>query len=274
LKTIDAYHLDGDVVRKGLTSDLGFTNKDRTENIRRISHVCKILNNKGINVIASFISPTEKIRSMAKENVKPYRFILVHVNCSLEICIARDPKGLYKKALAGEISKFTGISAPYEEPKKPDVILNTDTEKIAQSTSKVLKFLEQERLIEGKHILFIGRWSPPHKAHKYLFDSVLNNGGRMCIAIRDTPISDKDPFTVEQRKQLLRKLYPNNPKVKIVAIPDINEVCVGRRVGYRIMAVPEKIRVVSATKVRKGKFDDVPEEIRDLVEKFIKDKNK
>jgi len=120
-----------------------------------------------------------------------------------------------------------------------------------------------------KWTLFIGRFSPPHKAHKYLFDSVLNNGGKVVVALRDTSISEKDPLTIEQRKFLIEKLYQGNPRVKVIVIPDVEEVCVGRKVGYRIMAVPEKIRVISATKVRKGKYDDVPEEIRDLVKEML-----
>jgi len=268
LKSIDAVHLDGDVVRKSLTKDLGFSNMDRTENIRRVSSVCKLFNDEGINVIASFVSPTNKMREMARKNIEPNKFILIYVHCLLNVCIKRDPKGLYRKALCGEIRNFTGISAPYEIPENPTLTVETHKETPVESANKILKLIQHR----DKYTLFIGRWSPPHKAHKYIFDSVLNNGGKICIAIRDTPESENNPLTTKQRKMLLEKLYHENPNVKVIIIPDIDAVCVGRNVGYKIMAVPNKIYTISATKVRKGKFDDVPEEIRDLVEKLIRNK--
>lgn len=117
--------------------------------------------------------------------------------------------------------------------------------------------------------LFIGRYSPPHKGHKYLFDSVLKEGGKIVIAIRDTPVTKKDPLTAEQRLQLLFKLYEGNSRVSILIIPDIDTVCVGRKVGYRVMTVPEFIKSISATKVRKGRFEDVPEEIREMVKEML-----
>lgn len=273
LKVIDAQHLDGDIVRKALTKDLGFSIEDRTENIRRVSIVCNMLNSAGKNVIATFISPTEKIRNVAKKNIKPYPLILVYVRCPLKECIKRDVKGMYKKAMRGEIKQFTGISAPYEYPTNPDIIVDTYEQTVEECISTILRTLEKRGLIRERYTLFIGRWSPPHKGHKYLFDSVLNNNGKICIAIRNTPISEKNPYTADQRKQLLMALYPNNPNVKIIIIPDINEVCIGRKVGYRIMAVPEKIRTISATKIRKeNRFVDVPEEIIPILKRFIKEK--
>jgi len=270
LKIIDVQHLDGDVVRKALTKDLGFTIRDRTENIRRVSIVCNMLNTANINAVATFVSPTNRIRNMAKNNVQPYPFVLIYVKCSLEECIRRDVKGMYAKAMKGEIKRFTGISAPYEEPANPDLVVDAENWTLEKCISEIRRLLERKGLIRSQFTFFIGRWSPPHKGHKYLWDSVLNNGGKVCIAIRDTPVTSKNPLTVEERKFLLRKLYPDNPNVKIIVIPDINEVCVGRKVGYRIMSVPEKIRTISATKIRKGQFLDVPDEIKDDVIKMLK----
>lgn len=122
------YHccvLDGDVVRKGLNKDLGFSDADRRENIRRIAEVSKLMIDAGLIVIAAFVSPFEADRAMVREIVGP-GFFEVFVDCPLEVCERRDTKGLYRKARSGEIKDFTGISSPYQEPKKPDVVLETD----------------------------------------------------------------------------------------------------------------------------------------------------
>lgn len=123
--------LDGDVVRKGLCKDLGFTLEDRKENLRRVAEVAKILSENGITVITSFITPTESDRKMAREVVGD-EYIEIYAKCSLEKCEERDVKGLYKKARSGEIQRFTGISSPFEEPKKCDIIIDTENSTILQ----------------------------------------------------------------------------------------------------------------------------------------------
>lgn len=117
--------LDGDVMRDGLSSDLGFTDKDRLENLRRTAEVAKIVLDSGLIVIASFISPLQSDRDYVREVLIKHRFVEVYVNCPLDICEHRDVKGLYKRARAGEIKQFTGIDAPYEIPHKPDIVVNT-----------------------------------------------------------------------------------------------------------------------------------------------------
>jgi len=119
------YALDGDNIRHGLNRDLGFSPEDRTENIRRIAEVAKLFNDAGIFVVTAFISPYRADRSMAREIIGPGRFIETHLAASMEVCERRDPKGLYKKARAGEINNFTGISAPYETPENPALAINT-----------------------------------------------------------------------------------------------------------------------------------------------------
>lgn len=118
--------LDGDNIRSGINNNLGFSNEDRTENIRRIAEVSKLYLNSGVICINSFISPTYAIREMAKEIIGPDDFIEIYVNAPLEVCEARDVKGLYKKARKGEIKGFTGIDAPYEAPKNPEIEIKTD----------------------------------------------------------------------------------------------------------------------------------------------------
>ncbi len=139
-KGIHSYVLDGDNIRHGLNSDLGFTGKDREENIRRIGEVAKLFYDAGIFVITSFISPYIKDRDKIRELIGP-DFIEVYLKCPLKECESRDPKGLYKKARSGEISDFTGISAPYETPKNPEMTIDTSRLSIEGSVDFIMKNL-------------------------------------------------------------------------------------------------------------------------------------
>ncbi len=133
--------LDGDVVRKSLCRDLGFSKKDRDENIRRVAFVAKLLTRNGVAVLTSFISPYREIRDEARREIG--EFIEVYVKCPLEVCMSRDVKGMYKKAIRGEIKEFTGISDPYEEPVNPELVLETDRETLEESARKVLDYLKK-----------------------------------------------------------------------------------------------------------------------------------
>ena len=133
--------LDGDNVRTGINYNLGFSEDDRFENIRRIAEVSKLFMNCGIICINSFISPTHKIRHMAMEIIGKENFIEVFINAPLNVCENRDTKGLYKKARKGEIKNFTGIDAPFEAPEHPDIELKTDVLSIEESAEKCLKHI-------------------------------------------------------------------------------------------------------------------------------------
>ena len=137
-----AFLLDGDNVRNGLNKDLGFTEKDRNENLRRIGEVAKLMLDAGLIVISAFISPYKTERKAVKEIVGEDRFIEVYVNCPLNVCEELDVKGLYAKARKGIIPDFTGISAPYETPLNPDVEVKTVEESIEKSLSKIIQFVE------------------------------------------------------------------------------------------------------------------------------------
>ena len=119
------YLLDGDNIRQGLNKDLEFSDKDRIENIRRIAEVAKLMCDAGLIVITAFISPFKREREMARELIGSERFIEVHVNTPLAVCESRDSKGLYKKARAGELSQFSGVSSVYEEPHNPHITIDT-----------------------------------------------------------------------------------------------------------------------------------------------------
>jgi adenylyl-sulfate kinase len=135
-----AYLLDGDNVRHGLCSDLGFSEADRLENIRRLSEVAALFEDSGVIALVSAITPLDEMRKLAKEKIK--KFILVYVRARIDVCISRDPKGLYKKALSGEIKGYTGIDSPYEEPSEYDVLLDTEKEKIDNSVDRLMEYLQ------------------------------------------------------------------------------------------------------------------------------------
>ena len=139
--------LDGDNIRFGLNSDLGFSPEDRTENIRRISEVAKLFTQNGVIVLTAFISPYRADRDKARAIQEPRDFVEIFVDCPLEECERRDPRGLYAKARAGKIPEFTGISAPYEAPARPELILNTVGETPEESAGRVIAYLEQNRYL-------------------------------------------------------------------------------------------------------------------------------
>ena len=141
------YVLDGDNVRHSLNKNLGFSPEDREENIRRIGEVAKLFTDAGVIAMTAFISPYRADRDKARALLDEGRFVEVFVECPLEICEERDTKGLYKKARAGKIKEFTGISALYEAPINPEIVVNTGNQTLAESTEHVVAFLENRGLI-------------------------------------------------------------------------------------------------------------------------------
>lgn len=142
-----AYVLDGDNVRHGLNSDLGFAPEDRVENIRRIGEVSRLFADAGGLVLSAFISPYREDRARVRSLMGPGEFVEVFVDTPLEICEARDPKGLYKKARAGEISNFTGLDAPYESPENPEVHLETATLSVDEAAAQVIRYLDEQNIL-------------------------------------------------------------------------------------------------------------------------------
>ena len=138
-----SYVLDGDNIRQGLNKDLGFLQEDRKENIRRISEVANLFADAGLITITAFISPYRVDRNYCREILGKGRFLEIYVKASIETCKRRDTKNLYSKAKAGLIKDFTGVSAPYEEPEKPELVLDTDKETIEESVEKVMNKLEE-----------------------------------------------------------------------------------------------------------------------------------
>ncbi len=150
IQGIRTYVLDGDNVRHGLNANLGFSREDRKENLRRIAEVSKLFADAGLLVLAAFISPYREDREYIRERFEGDNFFEIYVKCSVEECERRDPKGQYKKARAGIIKNYTGISAPYEEPEKPDIVIDTENFDLESSVAKVIELLEKSSILSIK----------------------------------------------------------------------------------------------------------------------------
>lgn len=141
------YVLDGDNVRHGLSSNLNFSDYDRKENIRRIGEAAKLMMESGVIAMTAFISPFKKDRNLVRQLLTQGDFIEIYCNASLEVCESRDVKGLYKRARAGEIKNYTGIDSPYEAPDNPELIIDTESESLEVSVTKVIDFLKSKGII-------------------------------------------------------------------------------------------------------------------------------
>lgn len=262
------YVLDGDNVRMGLNKDLGFTDIDRKENIRRIGEVANLFTDSGTLTLTAFISPFREDRQIARE-ILGKNFIEIYVKADLKTCEMRDPKGLYKKARLGEIKNFTGIDSPYEEPENPELIIETDKLTIEESVDKIINFLKRKVNIwpkvnhggqptnnpDKKRAIFIGRYQPYHFGHIELIQQKLNDGVGALIMVRDIEPDEKNPFTTEQTVEMIRKYhFSKGDDVEVITIPDIESVNYGRGVGYEIneFTPPDNIAFISATKIRES----------------------
>ena len=143
------YVFDGDNVRHGLCKDLGFSIEDRTENIRRIGEMTKLAMEAGVIALTAFISPIRVDRDQVRELFEEGDFIEVYARCALDVCEERDVKGLYKRARAGEIPEFTGISSPYEEPTNPEIVIDTDKHSLDECVQQLLELLTQRKILPG-----------------------------------------------------------------------------------------------------------------------------
>ncbi len=144
---VHTYLLDGDNVRHGLCKDLGFTDEDRVENIRRVGETAKLMVDAGLVVLTAFISPFQSERDMVRNLVEDGEFIEVFLDTPLEVCETRDPKGLYKKARAGEIKHFTGIDSDYQIPASPEIKIDTSKNTLDQSVQELVAYLKQQQII-------------------------------------------------------------------------------------------------------------------------------
>jgi adenylylsulfate kinase len=240
-------HLDGDYLRDTLNTDLGFSKEDRTENLRRAAGIAQGLNEQGFDVVASFITPYESQRKMIREKIGTVSFI--HVETPVEVCEERDVKGMYEQAREGEMKNFTGVDAPFEDPENGAVALEVETE--TRSERETVKEINTELDLksEPSHV-FLGRWQPLHDGHRTIIDSAADNGKDVVVGIRNTELDEKNPFTAQERKELIKEVYSDYPNVEVMIVPNIDTVAVGREVGYSVVSVPEEIAEISGTETR------------------------
>lgn len=247
--------LDGDVVRTHISKGLGFSKEDRDTNIERIGWIASKIVKFGGVAIVSAISPHAEARRTARTMVEQHgKFIEVHVHAPVETCIECDPKGLYKKALSGEIKQFTGVSDIYEYPETPELTLRTCDLCVDDCVVALVRYLMNRGLMKEnkRRALYIGRWQPFHNGHAYIVDNKLKEGVPVAIGVRDTPATAHDPYTMNERLEMIRKVYAGQDVI-VFPIPDIESVNIGREVGYAVNRYesPKEIEGISATSIRK-----------------------
>ncbi len=264
LKHIDAIHLDGDTIRDTfLGSDVDFSKEGRRKHILRMGAIAKVISDQGQNVICSFVSPNVEVRSEVAESVGSnyYEF---HIEAELVTCIARDVKGMYKKALAGEIKDFTGIGSDYEIGFA--TVINTEEVNVERCADQIIAAVGLRD--NKKYSMFVGRWEGVfHNGHEHIINTKLNKGENVLLAIRDV-----DGGVARETKKMLEYMYKDNDKVKIITIPDIASVEYGRGVGYEVneIKVTETVAGISGTKTREM-IDNNNDEWRNFVPKRIEE---
>jgi adenylylsulfate kinase len=254
--------LDGDTIRD-FFSNRDFSREGRERHLLGVAKMAKMIS-KHTDVICSFITPYEGVRKKILE-ILPDNALMIHVSTSLEVCEKRDVKGLYSKARSGEIENFTGISDPFDEPKCAHFSLDSDGED-GNSTDDMVSQLAH--LFEKpKVVLLPGRWQPLHVGHEWLIQRELDKGKRLVVGIRDTPITDSDPYSTDIRKRMIEYRYQDE-NVEAWIMPDIEAISYGRKVGYEVREaddIPAEVFAVSATEVRSGNRANVSEKVKEFM---------
>ncbi len=240
-KHLYAEILNGDEIRE-LTSNVEFTKEKRTIHMTYVAAMVYYLS-KHIDVVVSLVSPIRSIRNSIKGKYPNLHEI--YIKCDPEVCKQRDVKGLYAKAIRGEISNFTGVQGEYEEPLCPDIVVRTDEDSIEECVNQILTLHNST-----PKALLIGRWQPLHEGHKWLIEQVQKMGHDVLLGIRNTPINKDGPYSAQERIDMIQKMFNNS--VDHIILPDIIGVYYGRGVGYEVKELqpPKDIATISATKIR------------------------
>ena len=254
--------LDGDTIRD-FFSNHDFSHEGRKRHLLGIARMAKMIS-KHTHVVCSFITPYEDVREEILE-ILPDNAIMVHVSTSLELCEERDAKGLYAKARSGQISNFTGISDPFDEPKCAHISLDSSGEEgksVDDLVDQLAHYFEKSRAV-----LLPGRWQPLHLGHEWLIQRELDQGKRVVVGIRDTPVSEADPFSGDMRKRMIEHRYEGED-VEAWIMPDIEAISYGRKVGYDVREtddIPPEVFEVSATGVRGGNRANVSAKVMEFM---------
>ena len=254
--------LDGDTIRD-FFSNHDFSHEGRKRHLLGIARMAKMIS-KHTHVVCSFITPYEDVREEIL-GILPDNAIMAHVSTSLELCEERDAKGLYAKARSGEISNFTGISDPFDEPKCAHISLDSSGEEgksVDNLVDQLAHYFEKSRAV-----LLPGRWQPLHLGHEWLIQRELDQGKRVVVGIRDTPVSEADPFSADMRKRMIEHRYEGED-VEAWIMPDIEAISYGRKVGYDVREtddIPPEVFEVSATGVRGGNRANVSAKVMEFM---------
>tara|TARA_B100001079_G_scaffold15073_1_gene12161 strand:- start:139 stop:1023 length:885 start_codon:yes stop_codon:yes gene_type:complete len=254
--------LDGDTIRD-FFSNHDFSHEGRKRHLLGIARMAKMIS-KHTHVVCSFITPYEDVREEIL-GILPDNAIMAHVSTSLELCEERDAKGLYAKARSGEISNFTGISDPFDEPKCAHISLESSGDEgktVNDLVDRLAPFFEKPRAV-----LLPGRWQPLHVGHEWLIQRELDQGKRVVVGIRDTPITEADPFSADLRKRMIEHRYEAED-VEAWIMPDIEAISYGRKVGYEVREtddIPPEVFEVSATGVRGGNRANVSAKVMEFM---------
>ena len=254
--------LDGDTIRD-FFSNSDFSREGRERHLLGIAKMAALVS-KHTPVICSFITPYEDVREKILK-ILPEGSTMVHISTSLEVCEDRDVKGLYAKARSGEISNFTGITDPFDEPKCAHFTLDSSGapgHTVEDMVDQLAHLFEKP-----KAVLLPGRWQPLHVGHEWLIQQELDLGKRVVVGVRDTPVTDSDPYSAEIRKRMIEHRYKGE-NVEAWIMPDIEAVSYGRKVGYEVRQakdIPPEVFEVSATGVRGGNRANVSRRVMDFM---------
>ena len=250
--------LDGDTIRD-FFSNSDFSREGRERHLLGIAKMAALIS-KHTPVICSFITPYEDVREKILQ-ILPRGSTMVHVSTTLEVCEDRDVKGLYAKARSGEISNFTGITDPFDPPNCANITLDSSGapgHTVSDMVDQLAHLFEKP-----KAVLLPGRWQPLHVGHEWLIQQELDQGKRVVVGIRDTPVTESDPFSADLRKRMIEHRY-SGEDVEAWIMPDIEAVSYGRKVGYEVREakdIPPEVFQVSATGVRGGNRANVSEKV-------------
>ena len=256
---VDSVQLDGNVIRKYINTNLGFSKDDRMVHLKRTFVLAQFITQVNAIPVVTTISPFKYIREEIRNDAENLgiSFVLVYVDCPVLVCVRRDKTGIYEKAYSGKIKNFTGVSDPYEKPNQIEYQIKIDSAESSpeQCVDFILQYLENHDHIQKQQptSLFIGRWQPFHEGHQALIETRLKENKPVTIAMRNTKQDDDNPYSLYDREKMIRKkLEKYGDLVNVITIPDIDEVCIGRKVGYKISRIklPDEIENISGTKIR------------------------